>query len=396
MKVLFVGTGGSSHEVKLVSYLARRGYEVCYAHLTRGFELPSTAGLITSYLGFISPRGRNWPTRMPAFAATYALSFLALRGILKSFQPDILHGGFIQSAGLLSAMTGFRPFLLSPMGSDVLIYPRRSWLTRVLTRYTIWSADAIICDSDSVRRSLANLAEYPGDQIRVMPWGVDLELFRNDTMARTETRQELGWENNKVVIMTRYLRPVYGVSYFIDCLPAVFRTEPSARALVLGSGPLEGELRSRVQQLGIQDKVRFLGEVPNREMPKYLNCADAYVSSSVSDGTSVSLLEAMACGLPVVVTDVPSNLEWIENGSNGLVVGQRDSERLGEAIIRILRDDRLRSDMSARNRRLVGQKANLSDNLRTLEDAYSALASQTYDRKSNRNRKNARDAGRAS
>ena len=165
---------------------------------------------------------------------------------------------------------------------------------------------------------------------------------------------------------------------------------------MLGSGPLEGELRSRVQQLGIQDKVRFLGEVPNREMPKYLNCADAYVSSSVSDGTSVSLLEAMACGLPVVVTDVPSNLEWIENGSNGLVVGQRDSERLGEAIIRILRDDRLRSDMSARNRRLVGQKANLSDNLRTLEDAYSALASQTYDRKSNRNRKNARDAGRAS
>jgi len=221
---------------------------------------------------------------------------------------------------------------------------------------------------------LGELTGHSIDNMRVIPWGVGLDLFRPDPETRLATRQELGWEHCSVIIMTRNFYSIYGVSFFLESLPAIFDAEPSARVLLIGKGPLEPALRQLVRKLGIGDKVRFLGEVPNAEMPRYLNSADIYVSSSLSDSTSVSLLEAMACGLPAVVTDVEANLEWIEDGVNGLVVPQQDSKRLGEAIMSLIKDERGRSEMSQRNIVKVRKRANWNLNFSSVEELYRKLA----------------------
>ena len=173
--------------------------------------------------------------------------------------------------------------------------------------------------------------------------------------------------------MNRSFAPVYGIEYFLRSLTKVAKAVPDARVLLIGSGPLETTFRALVKELGIENMVKFLGFVANEELPAYLNAADLYVSSSLSDGTSVSLLEAMACGLPVVVTDVPSILEWVENGINGLVCPRRDSDSLAKAIITLLRDERTAAKMGKKNLEIAEQRADWNKNFKMLEKMYVEL-----------------------
>jgi glycosyltransferase involved in cell wall biosynthesis len=136
---------------------------------------------------------------------------------------------------------------------------------------------------------------------------------------------------------------------------------------------LELQLKALAQELNLADRIRFLGEIPNHELPKYLNASDLYVSSSLSDGTSLSLLEALACGLPVVVTDVPANLEWVEDGINGLVVPRQSSEELAKAVITLLKDEQYAQEMGKKNLALARKRADWDRNFAKLEELYQRM-----------------------
>jgi glycosyltransferase involved in cell wall biosynthesis len=197
--------------------------------------------------------------------------------------------------------------------------------------------------------------------------------------------------------MTRVLYPViYGVEYFIEAIPLVLDKEPDTRVLMVGYGSLDQELRARVAELGLDDVVHFAGRVEHSDMPDYVNAADIYVSMSLSDATSVSLLEAMACALPVVLSDTPDNREWVVPGENGLLVNvgnypmihkainqllrkhpdlwnetfatSRDnplpvsdtySEDIASALIALLRDPEARQKMAQRNLKIARERADL-------------------------------------
>lgn len=108
-------------------------------------------------------------------------------------------------------------------------------------------------------------------------------------------------------------------------------------------------------------------------MPAYLNASDLYVSSSLSDGTSLSLLEAMACGLPVVVTDVPAILEWVADGENGLVVPRQSIEELAEAIVHLLENEDLAIEMGNKNLVIAKERADWNKNFQKLVQIYEKL-----------------------
>ena len=133
------------------------------------------------------------------------------------------------------------------------------------------------------------------------------------------------------------------------------------------------QIESQVRNLGIEQYVRFLGTVPNEELPAYLNAADLYVSTSDSDGTSTSLLEAFACGLPAVVTDVPANLEWVQDGVNGGVTPRRNVASTANSIVKTLNDTKGRQNMGQRNLKLARKRANWDHNFERLEEIYEAL-----------------------
>lgn len=370
-RILYLSSGGSIHDRRFLVKLAERGYTTCYAYLNPAGkrDVDGLRGDVTTcHLGYD-------PARSKVGKATDLLkAYRTLVRLLGTFRPDVLHAGWVQRPGLMAAISGYRPFLLMPWGSDVLVSPKRGTLVRALTRYVIRQADMITCDAESVKREIIRLASYPPEKIVVFPWGVDLGMFRPAADLRQTTRARLGWKDNKVIIMTRNFWPVYGVEYFLQALPHVFSQIPDARALLVGSGPLESMLRSLADRLGVSDKIRFLGAVPNDHLPRYLNAADLYVSSSLSDGTSLSLLEALACALPVVVTDVGANLEWIDHAVNGLVVPRKDVDALAHSIVSLLLDEELCTAMRTRNLTKARERADWNKNFGILEQLYKHLA----------------------
>jgi glycosyltransferase involved in cell wall biosynthesis len=300
-------------------------------------------------------------------------AYFKLRHAIKEFHPDVLHAGWVSSCGFLAALSGFHPLLLMPWGSDILIGPRKNLFYRKIVQFTIKRADMITCDAETVKKEIIQLADYPQEKIVVFPWGIDLSLFKPDISLRVNLRKRLGIEGKKVIIMNRSFKTLYGIEYFLKALPKVRLKVPNVHVLLIGSGPLETELRKLVEELKIESVVKFMGGVNNEEMPSYLNASDLYVSSSLSDGTSLSLLEAMACALPVVVTDVPAILEWVENGVNGLVVPRRSIDELAEAIIYLLQREDVRKEMGEKNIAIAKERADWDKNFKKLEDIYKTL-----------------------
>lgn len=116
--------------------------------------------------------------------------------------------------------------------------------------------------------------------------------------------------------------------------------------------------------------VRFIGRIPHEKMPSLLAQADIYVSTSLHDGASVSLLEAMGSGAFPVVTDIPSNREWISDGDNGFLVPKEDENLLAKKIVEAIRNHRLLGEASTKNQEIVEQRAYWRENLKKITELY--------------------------
>jgi glycosyltransferase involved in cell wall biosynthesis len=149
----------------------------------------------------------------------------------------------------------------------------------------------------------------------IFPWGVDLDLFRPGPTTRARVR--LGWEGKLVLLCARSWEPGYGVDTVVESFLRAARVEPDLRLILAGDGSLRAHLVDLIEASGLADRLWLPGYVPYAELPMLYHSADIYLSGSFSDGSSISLLEAMACGLPSFVTDIPGNREWVEPGRTG-------------------------------------------------------------------------------
>ncbi len=315
-------------------------------------EVPSTAGRLRTALA----RRRDERRYLAAFAEG-----------LKAIRPDLLHAGWIQSTGWAAALSGFHPLFLMPWGSDVLVWPKRSRRDRAKARLALRAADGVACDAETVKAEILALSGIAPDRIRVFPWGVDLDRFR-PLEGASEVRRRLGWEGSPVVVMTRQMREVYGVLEFARGFGRVLARTAGARLLLVGDGHLRPQVEEALSPLG--PCWHAAGAVENAGMPSFLQAGDVYASFSFSDGASVSLLEAMACGLPAVVTDLPANREWVVEGVTGFLVPPGDLEAMAERLGRLLADRALRRAMGERALAVARERADWRINAGTMLSCY--------------------------
>jgi glycosyltransferase involved in cell wall biosynthesis len=203
------------------------------------------------------------------------------------------------------------------------------------------------------------------EKISVIPMGVD-EAF-------LETGKDRKIELNKrpfTILSNRNLLPIYNVSLLIRAIPIILKEEPMTRFLIAGDGSEKKYLESEVEHLNVSTSVQFLGRVAHQEMPNLLGQSDIYVSTSPYDGTSVSLLEALASGAFPVVTDIPSNREWIADGDNGFLVSIENENLLAKKIVEAIRDRRLLGEAHKKNRKLVEQRAYWRENIKKIAELY--------------------------
>jgi len=359
------------HETHLVSFSSVSSYSGSQGSLKPNFQgLPEFDELKIHHFDTARIRAHAAPVSIPFTGAMVcafydAINITILSLLLRRIKPDILNGHWLPTYGFYSAMARYHPFLLTVWGSDILMIPKISHFTRKIVEFTLDRADSVMVDSIVQERAAVELGCDPSKIVR-FPWAVDLDMF-NPSVSGEMVRTELGWERNPIVFFARWHMQVYGLEHLLNAVPEIILEHADARFMIGGCGPQTDEFKDLVAKKGLEKFVKFLGKIPYVEMPEYMAACDIYVSPSLSDGTSAALLEAMACGKPVVVSDIPANNEWIENGENGLIVPTKDSSAIASAIVSLLNDRKLRTTFGRRNPEIVRKKADLQKSLKKYE-----------------------------
>lgn len=229
--------------------------------------------------------------------------------------------------------------------------------------------DHLIVDSP-VTRTIAESHGVAPSRISELPWGVDLAHFTPEGPRRDLTQLGVPPDTYTVVSLRAH-EPLYRVADIIDAW-AIVQSELPGSILVVGNdGSQTEELMGRAQELGIDPFVRFLGRIPEADLAPLLRAVDAYVSTSPIDGTSVTLLQAMACQTPVVVTDTPGNRAWITHGVSGRLFPASDTQGLAAQLVDTLAHSSTdtRGAMVHAARDEVVRRADWRTNTRALNDA---------------------------
>jgi glycosyltransferase involved in cell wall biosynthesis len=243
-----------------------------------------------------------------------------------------------------------RPFIVTIHGSDLRLATEKSKFLRTIFVWICKKARHITCVSKVQEEEIKRM-EIEKRRIWTFPMGID-ESF----LEAGKCREKNANGQPRTVISNRSLLSLYNVSLLIKAIPMVLKEEPDTQFLIAGDGPERESLEQEANELSLGSNVRFLGRIPHEKMPNLLSQADIYVSTSLHDGTSVSLLEALGSGAFPVVTDIPSNREWISDGENGFLVPADEERVLARRIIEAIRDRSLVEEAIQKNLRLVTEK----------------------------------------
>ncbi|SRR6266568_1042364 len=377
MRICFLGEGSSVHLQKVANAFSKRGHEV---HVVTG-KLDNRCkrfdeAVQVHQVGAVLPRPDllHGPLAIAIWAVILPAWAVHVKWLLRRIKPDVLNCHQITVWGYLAAYSHYRPFVLTPWGSDVFRDPHRNPLFRSLTTSVLRRADFIVCDSESMSRAVVGLGADPS-KIRAIGLGVDTQIF-SPSKRSTNLARELGGADSLLVISIRHLKPVYNVEMLIRAAPYVLQRVPSALFVIGGDGEQREHLRKLATSLGVARRIRWLGRIPHDQMASYLASCDIYVSTSLSDSTSISLQEAMACGIPAVVTDVPANTEWISNGQNGFVVPRSRFDTLAERITELLESERQRNEFGHRSRTKIEKRSEGSREMSKLESLFKVAVTE--------------------
>ncbi len=368
-RILYFSRDFTTHDHRFLSALAQTEYEVAFLQLERcGHPLDDRP---------LPPEIRQIPWvggQSPARFADGPRLLSGLKKVIRDFKPDLIQAGPVQRSAFLAALSGFRPLVTMSWGYDLLhdVHNSRAW--DWATRYTLKRSAAFVGDCDTIRNLAIQYGMVP-ERIVTFPWGANIERFTPISHLNSpnlQLRQRLGWDENKFVLLSvRSWAPLYGVDDLAKAFVKAARQHPELRLFMLGNGPLAPSIRRIFQQGDVMDQVHFPGQVPQDKLPDYYRAADLYISTSHSDGTSISLLESLASGTPVLLSDIPGNQEWVSDpGRVGWLFRDGDVESLTNGILHAVENREELPAMGSEARDLAEARGNWEKNFLGLFRAY--------------------------
>ena len=312
----------------------------------------------------------DWPEGIPDWAGWngWQSGVRQIKDLLAQVQPDLVHAGPVQGPALITALAGFHPLVTMSWGSDLLLRAARSPWMRHATRFALEHTDIFLGDCQAVADRAVRFG-MDATRIEIFPWGVDLDHFSPSKaqQAGKTWRRALGWEDEFVVLCNRTWAPLYGVDLLARAFVKAARQAPKLRLLLAGDGPQADQIHGILSP--VKERVDFLGWLAREDLPVVYGAADLYVSPSHCDGSSISLLEALACGCPALVSDIPANREWVVPGEVGALFKDREVESLISQMITMVSDTNLTA-YGRRARALAETRANWDQNFQQCLAAY--------------------------
>jgi glycosyltransferase involved in cell wall biosynthesis len=355
MKLCFIADATAVHTKRWVEYFSNFGHEV---HLIT-YEPPGEpmAGV---HLHVVDSIFSNLYLAFP-------LRHLKIMRIVKAIKPDIVHAHFIAKFGFHGALLGFHPLVMSAWGSDVLVIPNKSKLLWHFSKFSMKKADKIYAVSKDMETKIVSSFGIPNNCINVVPFGVDMTLFHPKSSLSEKQ------DGKTSVFSNRNFLEVYNIETLINAIPMIIGKKKNIHFVIKGSGPMEMSLKKLANDLNVNEYVTFVGWTEYHDMPKYLHNCDIYVSTAISDGTPVSVLEAMACGKACIVTDVGGVGEWIEDGVSGCLIPPQKPQILAEKILELGRDPSKCEVLGKEAHRVITERGDWYNIMEWVRDDYKTL-----------------------
>jgi glycosyltransferase involved in cell wall biosynthesis len=355
-RVLMLGPVDSPHLATIALAMRERGHEVMAAgHSTPG--MPSL-GLPEAGVPVLAAGER--PRKLGSNVEHYAEW---LRGLVSEARPDVIHAHWFHVYPYIAAAAGLSPLVATPWGSDVYL---RQEVREAANRAAVAGAAAVTEHTPMMRRRMLELGAGAERLVHVR-WGIDLELFKPPADKARE-RAALGFGPGPLVLSPRGYGEIYNVDVILEAFDLLADRLPDAQLALMGPRAEKPDL----PRLRHGDRVRVVDWVPSREVPRHFGVADACVSIPSSDGSPNAVWEAMACGCPCVVSDLPWLEGMLERDAEALVV-PIEAEAVAAALERLLGDAGLAASLSARGRARVEAEHDRSVHMDRLSALYTEL-----------------------
>jgi glycosyltransferase involved in cell wall biosynthesis len=302
---------------------------------------------------------------------------------------DLIHAHFAYPEGFVGTLVKRvikKPLIVTCHGYDINTVPEVGYGIRLSKKYdalvhmALENADAIICVSSNLRKEILKLGISP-EKTFVVFNAVDLKLFRpprkHELNDIKDTKKQFGLgEDDFLILNARHLRPIYGIEYLIYAAKIVSGQIRNAKFIIAGEGALKEKLNAMIQSMGLQEYVRLIGKIPKTLMPKLMRAASLYVNTSLADGMSPSMLEACACGLPIVSFDVGGANDIIDDGVNGYLVPSKDYKMLASRITYLLQNTDVIKRMGMITRKKAEERFNINTRIDAMISIYQKIITE--------------------
>lgn len=376
MRIAYLAWHGSVHTRRWAGWFAERGHEVhvvtCGGSDARDLDAdgrPLPLRYRVHELG--APRGGK---------LGYLARMHAARRAIRAIAPEVLHAHWLTSYGLLALATDRRalPLVVTAHGDDVLIAPGNPVLRRIVRR-VLRAAQLITVPGDPMREAVLDLLapqEPPAAGIATFQYGVETARLAAAGRRVRELARDSRGQRPLRIVSARALLELYRVDVLLDAVALLVEDGVDVRCDLLGDGPERARLEARARMLGIADRCTFHGAVAPAAVERHVGASDVYVSVSESDGVSLALLEALALGAVPVLSDIPANRPWVNDGATGVLV-DIDPVDVADGIRRAARLDRER--VAADNLAVVAERADRDMNLAACELLVDSLVGVTWE-----------------
>jgi len=377
LKIIYFSRNYTPHDYRFLSSLSKTKHEIFYLKLeanqrqTEDRPVPENVQQILWAGGQREFRWRDVPK--------YVLS---LRKVIREIKPDLIHAGPIQNCAFLAALSGFRPFLAMSWGYDLVMDADKSAWMRWVTRYTLKRSAYFTSDANVTREKAISFGMNPEKTV-IFPWGTDIKHFvpksTEGKKRKAETRNRKSQIVNRksvTLFCSRTWESIYGVDVLANAIVKVASVNPDVNLILLGGGSQGAKIRQILMNGGVMERVHFGGQVGQRDLPRWYHMADVYISPSHVDGSSVSLMEALASGLPCLVSDIAGNKEWIEDGVNGWLFRDGDADDLAGKILSATKSRRSFKKIGEAARKTAEERANWRKNFGKLLEAYEKVVTR--------------------
>lgn len=375
MRICYLANARDIHTRRLIKYFKEKGHEVYLISYKPFGNNKDILGVSLFLLG------RGGPQIKVISAVAYLLSdVVRIRKIVRKLKPDLLHAHGVILYGWLGVLSGFHPIVISPLGSDVLVAPKKSKIWKLITKFTFGRADLTLTTSQYLKGYLVTEFKLPEHRVMALPWGSDLKIFHKGYETEVkELRIKLGInDSNFVILSPRRLEEDFRTEYIIRAMPYVLAKYPGVFLILLkGRGKdsiFETQIDNLTKELGIAQNIRMINQELNpEEMAALYNASDVLISIPKSDQFSACIREGMACGVIPIVANLEVYNQYLTNEKNAFFVNPQDPKEIAQRIIHCIEHPELKDRFYQVNREIVEEEGNWDKNTLKIEALFESI-----------------------